>query len=63
MKKAKFLIKKTKGGDFHFVLKAKNGEVVLQSECYRAKQSARKGIDAIIEIVLLGEYVILDETK
>ena len=45
--KPKYVIKKAKNGEFHFVLKAPNGKVILQSELYKSKQSAEKGINAI----------------
>jgi uncharacterized protein YegP (UPF0339 family) len=40
-------IKKSKNGQYHFVLKASNGEVILQSEHYKTKTSAKKGIASV----------------
>ncbi len=40
------LIKNT-AGQFHFNLKAANGEVILTSESYTAKASALVGIDSV----------------
>lgn len=42
-----FELKKTKNDEFHFVLKAHNGEVILQSETYKAKPSAMNGIASV----------------
>ena len=38
---------KQSGEQFHFVLKAKNGRVILSSEMYNSKRSAKKGIDSV----------------
>ncbi|MCF9033917.1 YegP family protein [Acinetobacter nectaris] len=40
-------ISKAKDGQFHFVLKAGNGEIILTSELYKAKASALKGIESV----------------
>ncbi|MBF7686797.1 YegP family protein [Acinetobacter rathckeae] len=40
-------ISKAKDGQFRFVLKAGNGEVILTSELYKAKASAHTGISSI----------------
>ncbi|MCG2875554.1 DUF1508 domain-containing protein, partial [Obesumbacterium proteus] len=37
-------IKKAKNGQFHFNLKASNGEIILSSEMYASKASADNGI-------------------
>lgn len=42
-----FELKKAKDGQFHFVLKASNGEIIAQSETYTTKQSALNGIDSV----------------
>lgn len=44
---AKFEIKKAKDGEFFFHLKAGNGEIILSSEMYRAKASAKNGIASV----------------
>jgi len=44
---AKFQIKKAKNGEFYFNLLAGNGEVILTSEMYRAKASAKNGIASV----------------
>jgi uncharacterized protein len=44
---AKFEIKKTATGKFHFNLKAGNGEVILSSEVYESKSTAEKGIASV----------------
>lgn len=43
----KFEIKKAKNGQFHFNLKATNGEIILSSEMYTTKRSARNGIASV----------------
>ncbi len=47
MKEGKFEIFKDVAGEFRFRLKAENGEIILASEGYTAKASARKGIDSV----------------
>ncbi len=44
---AKFEITKRKNGEFQFNLKAGNGEVILTSEGYTAKDSCKKGIESV----------------
>lgn len=43
----KFQLKKAANGEFHFNLLAGNGQVILQSETYKAKPSALNGIESI----------------
>lgn len=43
----KFVISKTSNGKFHFVLKAGNGEVILQSQTYGALADARNGVESV----------------
>ena len=43
----KFVITKDKAGEFRFVLKAGNGEVIAQSEGYKSKASAENGIASV----------------
>ncbi len=42
-----FKIRKAKDGQFFFNLHAENGEKVLTSEMYKAKQSALNGIESV----------------
>jgi uncharacterized protein YegP (UPF0339 family) len=44
---AKFEIKKNAKGQFHFNLKAGNGEIIATSEMYESKASAKNGIESI----------------
>ncbi len=44
---AKFEIKKAKNGQYFFNLKAGNGQVILTSEQYKAKDSAQNGIKSV----------------
>ena len=43
----KFHLKKASDGQFHFNLKAGNGEIVLTSELYKTKDSALNGIESV----------------
>lgn len=43
----KFEITKRKNGEFQFNLKASNGQVILTSEGYKAKQSAISGAESV----------------
>ena len=43
----KFELKKTAGGQFHFNLKAGNGEIIATSEMYESKAAAKNGIDSV----------------
>ncbi|HTL42456.1 MAG TPA: YegP family protein [Pseudolysinimonas sp.] len=43
----KFELKKTEGGQFHFNLKAGNGEIIASSEMYESKAAAKNGIDSV----------------
>jgi uncharacterized protein len=42
-----FEIKKATNGEFHFNLKAGNGEIILSSETYKTKASAENGIASV----------------
>jgi uncharacterized protein len=44
---ARFVIKNSSDGQFMFVLKAGNNEVILTSELYTQKQSAEDGIASV----------------
>ncbi len=43
----RFVIKKTKNGQYVFVLKAANGEDIATSETYKSKSSAQAGIESV----------------
>ena len=43
----KYEIFKDKGGQFRFNLKAGNGEVIVSSEGYASKASAKNGIESV----------------
>lgn len=51
----KFEIKRSTDGQYHFNLKARNGEVILTSERYTAKGSAHKGISSVMTNALLDQ--------
>lgn len=42
-----FQVKTSKDGQFHFNLTAKNGQVILTSEGYKAKDSCENGIASV----------------
>ncbi len=42
-----FELKVAKNGQFYFVLKASNGQVILQSEMYTTKAAALNGIQSV----------------
>ncbi len=44
---AKFVLKKTESGQFHFNLLATNGRVIATSESYKTKAAALNGIESI----------------
>jgi len=43
----KFVLLKAKDGQYHFQLKAGNGETIAQSEMYKTKVSAMSGIESV----------------
>ena len=43
----KFALKKSKDGQFYFNLVAGNGEIILSSERYKSKSSAKNGIESV----------------
>jgi uncharacterized protein YegP (UPF0339 family) len=43
----KFVLTKTANGQYHFVLKASNGQTVAQSETYASKAAALAGIESV----------------
>ena len=50
-----FEIKKAKNGQIFFRLKAANGEIILASEMYQAKESAVNGIESVKKNAPLAE--------
>ena len=51
---SKFTLFQGKDGQFYWNLKAGNGEIVGRSEAYKAKQSAKNGIEATIREAAAG---------
>ncbi len=43
----KFVLTKNDNGQYHFVLKAGNGETIAQSEIYGSKAAALGGIESV----------------
>jgi uncharacterized protein YegP (UPF0339 family) len=56
-----FEIKETKNGKAHFVLKAKNNQVIGQSQMYATKRGASCGIRSVVTNAKNGK--IVDTTK
>ncbi|MCL4184301.1 MAG: DUF1508 domain-containing protein [Burkholderiaceae bacterium] len=44
---SRFVVRKASNGKFHFVLKATNGETILQSQMYAAMADCTAGIDSV----------------
>ena len=44
-----FILKKAKNDKFYFVLTAKNGQIIAQSEMYNSKDAAENGIRSVQE--------------
>jgi uncharacterized protein YegP (UPF0339 family) len=55
----KFVIKKA-SGQYHFVLKAANGEIIATSERYTTKAAAKNGIESVKQNA--RDAAIQDET-
>jgi uncharacterized protein YegP (UPF0339 family) len=53
----KFVVKTSKNGKCYFVLKAKNGKTLMQSEMYETKASCLKGIESVRKNVPNAEVV------
>ena len=56
-----FEIERAENGQFYFVLKASNGQVVAVSEQYTTKQNCKKGIASVKRWSLFAKT--LDKTK
>ncbi|HEX7833900.1 MAG TPA: YegP family protein [Pseudolysinimonas sp.] len=56
---AKFEIKKSANGKFHFNLKAGNGEIIATSEMYNSKDAAKNGIESVKKNAPTAEVVDL----
>lgn len=57
----KFVIEKSKDGQFYFVLKARNGQVLVTSETYKRKASCKKAIWSMKDKVFTAK--IIDKTE
>lgn len=44
---AKFVLTRNEAGQYHFVLKAANGETIAQSETYQSRAAAMSGIESV----------------
>lgn len=55
-----FTIKKSRHSQYFFILTARNGETLLQSETYTRKSNCKKGIAALKKYV--GNAGVKDET-
>ena len=61
VKNPKFELYKDKNGAFRFRLRARNGEVVLNSSSYTTKASCKNGIASVIKNAPDAELSILDQ--
>ena len=61
VKNPKFELYKYKNGAFRFRLRARNGEVVLNSSSYTTKASCKNGIASVIKNAPDAELSILDQ--
>ena len=52
----KFIIRKRKNEEFHFNLKAGNGETILTSESYKAKSGCQNGIESVRKNSLIDNH-------
>ena len=57
VKHPKFEIYEDKSGEFRFRLKASNGEVIAQSEGYKAKASCKNGVESVVKNAPEAEVV------
>ena len=57
VKHPKFEIYEDKSGEFRFRLKASNGEVIAQSEGYKAKASCNNGVESVVKNAPEAEVV------
>lgn len=57
----KYELKKSVDGQYYFVLKAANGEVIALSERYTSKSGALEGIESVREHAHSAELVDLTE--
>jgi uncharacterized protein YegP (UPF0339 family) len=53
---ATFELTKAKDGDFHFHLKASNGQIILTSQMYKEKTSAENGIESVKKNAPIDEH-------
>jgi len=58
-KNPKFEIFLDKAGEFRFRLKATNGEIILASEGYTAKQGCKNGIESVVKNAPIAEFVFV----
>ena len=56
----KFVISKDKKGEYRFVLKAGNGEIIASSEGYTTKAGAQGGIESVRKNA--ADAVVVDES-
>ncbi len=58
VKNPKFEIFADKKGEYRFRLCARNGEIVLTSEGYKAKASCKSGVESVVSNAASAEIVI-----
>lgn len=55
------IIKKARNGQYYFIVKARNGRVLVTSETYTRKSNCNTGISAL-QIVMEGDIKVKDLT-
>lgn len=55
----KFIIEKSKDGQFFFTLRARNGQTITVSETYKTKQACKKAIDTIKRNIYIAKTIDL----
>jgi uncharacterized protein YegP (UPF0339 family) len=58
----RFVIDRSKEGQYYFVLRADNGEKLVTSETYTSKQSAQNGIRAVKEVAPSAPIIDMTNT-
>ena len=53
----KFEIRKASNGQYYFVLKARNGEIIATSETYKTKEACKKGIRSVKKTGVLTKVI------
>ncbi len=58
---AKFEISSNDKGQYHFVLKAGNGEIIATSQMYKSLDGAKKGIESVKANAANADVVMVEK--